>query len=191
MTCGIYELKIGNDNYVGQSVDIGSRWKQHNDKFHKGTAARNLQAAFNLVGDFVPRVIYECHPDHLDILENYYIDIINPTLNTSRPPNPFKNLPDHVINKISRYLGNSTIDMLKYLDNTIASLEASTRTIASKDAEIKRLSKARTAEELDRYLGKALNTTQRKLKEAEDTLGQVTQALILERNKSWWKKLFN
>lgn len=191
MTCGIYELKIGNDNYVGQSVDIGSRWKQHNDKFHKGTAARNLQAAFNLVGDFIPSVIYECHPDHLDILENYYIDIINPTLNTSRPPNPFKDLPDHVISKISRYLGNSTIDVLKYLDNTIASLESSTRTIASKDAEIQLLSKARTTEELDRYLGKALNTTQRKLKEAEDTLGQVTQALILERNKSWWKKLFN
>ncbi len=89
MVSGIYELNFnGQAYYIGQAQDIAARWKQHADKFRKGTAAQKMQAAYNKYGlpDF--RVVIHCHKDYLDIMETYYINILNKyesCLNTSIP----------------------------------------------------------------------------------------------------------
>lgn len=91
MTCGIYQLIFSSGKrYIGQSVDIENRWKQHFDKMQKGTAAISMQREYSACG--LPQTFYitECHRDYLDILESIYIhigfqDYGNNMLNTSIP----------------------------------------------------------------------------------------------------------
>lgn len=70
MTSGIYKLTFNHGYYyIGKSKDIQRRWKEHFTKFEKGTAARNMQEAFNQAGYPSTEIIYEVHPEHLDVLE--------------------------------------------------------------------------------------------------------------------------
>lgn len=88
MKSGIYKLTFANgDTYVGKSVDITQRWKQHFDKLEKGTAAKNMLEVYRLLGWKFPKteVLLECHPDVLDEYENYFINALKPTLNTQIP----------------------------------------------------------------------------------------------------------
>lgn len=76
MTTGIYQLNFNDQAfYIGQSLDIEQRWKQHSDKFRKGTAAQKMQYAYDQLG--MPKFYYvlECHKDYLDIMEGYYISV--------------------------------------------------------------------------------------------------------------------
>ena len=89
MTTGIYQLNFhGHAFYVGQSLDIEMRWKQHADKLKKGTAAQKMQQAYNNYGMPDGVILLECHKDYLDIMENYYIHECKKyvgCLNTSAP----------------------------------------------------------------------------------------------------------
>ena len=91
MTTGIYQLNFSNQAfYVGKSIDIETRWKQHTDKFLKRTAATQMQKAYDQLGMPAFGVYIECHKDYLDILEGYYINMqVNHNretcLNTSIP----------------------------------------------------------------------------------------------------------
>ncbi len=86
MTSGIYELTFKNgSNYIGQSIDIENRWKQHADKLLKGTAAIKMQSAYDAYGFPDAEVIFECHKDYLDIMETYFIHQNPNSLNGSIP----------------------------------------------------------------------------------------------------------
>lgn len=74
MTSGIYKLTFSSGAYyIGKSVDIDTRWKQHADKLQKGTAAAKMQAEFNRCGLPSGEIIAECHKDHLDVMEAFII----------------------------------------------------------------------------------------------------------------------
>ena len=89
MTTGIYQLNFGDQAfYIGKSIDIETRWKQHTSKFLKRTAAQQMQYAYDQLGMPKFGVVMRCHKDYLDILEGYYINIQNSypnCLNTSIP----------------------------------------------------------------------------------------------------------
>lgn len=89
MTSGIYQLVFSDKSvYIGQAQDIGSRWRQHVDKFKKGRASQKMQIAYNTCGMPEFFLILSCHKDYLDIMEAYYIDINSKyqgCLNTSIP----------------------------------------------------------------------------------------------------------
>lgn len=88
MPSGIYQLEFETgERYIGQSVDIHQRWKQHADKLQKGTAAKPMQDAYHRSGYDLPRaaIVIECHPDLLDEYEGMYINLWRPELNTSIP----------------------------------------------------------------------------------------------------------
>jgi len=89
MTTGIYQLNFNDQAYyIGKSVDIETRWKQHTNKFLKHTAATQMQYAYDQVGMPAFGIVIECHKDYLDILEGYYINIQDQhpgCLNTSIP----------------------------------------------------------------------------------------------------------
>lgn len=72
---GIYKLTFSSGKfYIGKSIHIQERWKQHFDKFRKGKAAENMQREFDRCGYPETEVILECHPDHIDIMECYLIN---------------------------------------------------------------------------------------------------------------------
>lgn len=88
MTSGIYKLTFKSGRfYIGKSVDIPARWRQHYDKLRKGMGAVRLQIEFNRYHDYNQEVLLECHPDHIDIMETYFINYSNKELmlNTTFP----------------------------------------------------------------------------------------------------------
>jgi len=70
MTSGIYRLTFKSGHYyIGKSIDIQRRWKEHFTKFDKGTAAKSMQACFNSYGYPSCEVLYEVHAEHIDVIE--------------------------------------------------------------------------------------------------------------------------
>lgn len=91
--CGIYAIVNTKTDraYIGQSVDILDRWKDH---YHK--LARGKQENKALIKDwheygakaFEFKVIEMCHVDRLDERERYWIDTCKPTpYNLMESPN--------------------------------------------------------------------------------------------------------
>ena len=88
MDSGIYQLTFLNgDTYVGKSLHLELRYRQHCDKLSKSTAARNVLQAYYASNSKFPAVtiLLECHPDVLDEYEGYFINWLKPTLNTQIP----------------------------------------------------------------------------------------------------------
>ena len=78
MTCGIYMIqnKVNGKIYIGQSVNIEKRWKNHKSEL-RGNHHYNehLQHAWNKYGEdnFEFTVICECDENQLNAREEYYI----------------------------------------------------------------------------------------------------------------------
>lgn len=88
MDSGIYQLTFASgDTYVGKSLHLETRWRQHSDKLSRGTAAKNMMRAYYLSDHEYPTatVLVYCHPNLLDEYENYWINYLKPTLNTQIP----------------------------------------------------------------------------------------------------------
>lgn len=79
MTCGIYILKFnGTDKvYVGQSVDIESRFLKHRSAFNRKAAAPKLQQAFNTYGMPELNILLEAPIYELNSIEKEAIEIFN------------------------------------------------------------------------------------------------------------------
>lgn len=78
--CGIYciENLINHKKYVGQSIDIHARWKQHRSLLERGIHSNEkLQNAWNKYGadNFVFYVVQENDVLELDYWEKYYISL--------------------------------------------------------------------------------------------------------------------
>ena len=76
MSCGIYKItnKINGHSYVGQSVDIERRWRQHIN-FPKENSKYPLYQAFRKYGieNFIFEIIEICPLEKLDEREIYFI----------------------------------------------------------------------------------------------------------------------
>ena len=91
MISGIYVLRFSNDTfYIGKSNDIYRRWKEHDTKFQKGTAAAKMQQCFNECGYPKKEILIEIHPEHIDVIEPILIhnNWNENILNTSRDKPP-------------------------------------------------------------------------------------------------------
>ena len=79
---GIYKIenKINGKFYIGQSIDIKTRWYNHRKDLN-GNRHYNehLQNAWNKYGEnqFIFSIIEECTVDNLDEREIYWIDYYN------------------------------------------------------------------------------------------------------------------
>lgn len=79
---GIYCIEniINNKKYIGQSVDVESRWSKHQSSLNKGNHDnRYLQNSWNKYGkhNFKFYILEYCLDNELDIKEIYYIDHYN------------------------------------------------------------------------------------------------------------------
>lgn len=82
MNSGVYVLTFSNGaQYVGKTVNFDRRWKEHIVAMKKGVAAQALQQAYNRNGAPKARKLIECHTDHIDLMETYYICKLQPQLN--------------------------------------------------------------------------------------------------------------
>jgi len=74
---GIYKITnlINQKSYIGQSVDIKRRWRDHRKAIQTGENC--LYKAIRKYGieNFSFEIIKECTPDELNDLERYYINL--------------------------------------------------------------------------------------------------------------------
>jgi hypothetical protein len=102
---------------VGKSLDLETRWKQHFNKFATGKAARPMQLEYDRCGLPQTEVIFDCHRDHIDILEELLIDQLKgpDMLNTTYPQVNRTDEVSILINNSRDLLNLSTFEHLELL----------------------------------------------------------------------------
>ena len=77
MTCGIYMIKnkITGQMYIGQSIDIERRWKEHYRGRDKTASYIDNAIDKHKKSDFILNIIYKAEEDNelLNEMEKYYI----------------------------------------------------------------------------------------------------------------------
>lgn len=144
MTSGVYQLTFASgDTYIGKSINIEERWKQHMNKFYKGTAAKPMQAAFNRCGDPTGQILVECHEDHIDVVEACLISRCIPTLNSDRPKDPFSDLDGPQIDYLFETFKHSARGLValreQQEDAALAEQKALSKDISKLDREVHKL----------------------------------------------------
>ena len=127
MDSGIYRLtyKTG-ETYVGKSIHLNIRWKQHFDKLSKGKAAKEMQDAYYASDHEYPEteVLLYCHPDMLDYYEGYFINDLKPVLNTAIPTELTEHakaiLVEHANRGFAKY---SIVDAIQVMENQVRQLD--------------------------------------------------------------------
>ena len=174
MKTGIYCLTFSNgDTYVGQSVDIENRMKQHTDKFLKGTAAKKMLDAYNKCGMPNAKILIECHKDYLDLLEAYCIHGLNATLNTNIPPlDPNINYAWLIARDDVRMQEPSTL---------IRHLSVAVDELTNKQAILEN-------QATDKY---AKYRARLAVKEDQEQLAKAIQKINQLQSRNWFQRLFN
>ena len=181
MDSGIYQLTFNTgDTYIGKSLHLQTRWKQHVDKLHKGTAAKNMMIAYAISGYVEPTatVLLKCHPDVLDAYENYFIRSICPNLNTQWPLAKTEGEYEALIRHMEEGNAEFSVPVI------IMSLENMHGRLSLVEEEFQELSKSWE----DRALRDSWeNAEYRKVVEERDRLGEVIDIM---NNANWWQRLW-
>lgn len=85
---GIYYFKVGRHSYVGSSVNVGARLRQHiwamrNGK-HRNRIVQNCYNKYSITG-FTFKILEFCDPEKRIEREEYYIRLLKPNLNVCNP----------------------------------------------------------------------------------------------------------
>ena len=97
---GVYEIenKLTGDIYIGSSVDIKKRWRSHQSSFGKNyqhcTHLNNAIIKYGM-DNFEFKIVATCHPRDIYIVEQMFIDMLEPryNINTMVYPHIIKSLP--------------------------------------------------------------------------------------------------
>lgn len=183
MKSGIYKLTFANGlYYIGKSVDVEKRWDEHRTALLRNKASAKMQSAYKEFGLPKAEVLIECHPDHLDLLEQYFITHDRPVLNTTKGNSITKE--DWELLMRNRYaLNMSTVDHIKLIEIYTETLKTITESLEQVRIEVDELKRKRTEEELNTELGKKLEHTSQELNRYRELYHQ-------ELEKPWWKKVF-
>lgn len=108
MKSGIYKItnNLNHHFYIGQSIHIQKRWKEHQKSFKENKRKTVLQKAFHKYGfeNFSFEVIEECEPDKLNEREMFYIAALEPeyNMNIGGTGNKGYKVPDETKNLLSK-----------------------------------------------------------------------------------------
>lgn len=196
MTSGIYKLEFRSGNtYIGKSVDVNERFKDHMRSFEKKKAAAKMQAEYDRWGAPEMTVIIEAHPDHIDILERYFIGAMKPELNTQLPNELEVMATDSVVAYFD-LLKHSTVDIIRLCASQDKEMDQLKIENERLEAHCSKLSDMFTQKVYETEAGEALQQAELQIAEVESQLehmeDQLTAALkqIEELKKPWYKKFF-
>jgi len=188
MTSGIYRLTFSSGKYyVGKSLDIDTRWKQHFNKFALGKAARPMQLEFDRCGPPKTEVLFECHKDHIDILEEWLIDQLKgpDMLNTTYPDIVRTEAIADIINTNTGELQLSTWEHLELIQNYKVIADEAIK--LSKRWEDKVQEYKKDGYIIDADYEDAVDVAARYHTEAIEYKDELTRL----KNLNWWERLFN
>lgn len=140
MNSGIYKLTFPDGSiYIGKSVDIPKRWSQHTKALTKGTHTKRMQDVYNKYGTPKYEVIFECHPDHIDILETYFINRYwsDTILNTTKPAD-ISDEGHRILEQCADFVWDmSTFEHIQKWSDALDTIEELERTVeCSEDAQV-------------------------------------------------------
>lgn len=188
MASGIYRLTFSSGKfYIGKSLDLETRWKQHFNKFATGKAARPMQVEYDRCGLPDTEVIFYCHQDHIDIMEEWLIDEYKcgDMLNTTYPKITRTDEIAILINRNNDLLKLSTWEHLQLLD--VLKAEVAKRKILQEAAE-------HETEQL-RSQGYIMDSDYVEIvdiaTDLRDELQETKQKLNYLQKLGWWDRLFN
>jgi group I intron endonuclease len=201
MASGIYRLTFKSGKYyVGKSLDLETRWKQHFNKFATGKAARPMQLEYDQHGLPKTEVLLYCHRDHIDILEEWLIDQFKGPnmLNTTYPDITRTADIATLIDKSQDLLSKSTWEHLEMIHdkNEVTDAEKLKARIAIDLVKSYR-DRGRIIDEdyiemvdlAQKYHDIAVQTTETN-EEAIEKLKSANQELYRLKNLSWFDRLF-
>lgn len=198
MISGIYQLTFPDGSrYIGKSINVEDRWTQHLDKMKKGTAAKNMQEAWNTFRSFDAEVIFECHPDHIDIMEECLIARLKPELNTTRPADRLPGVYEQDFERLIKYFKHSTQEHIETLLDQEHRINVAHRNIEALEEALDRALEERTEEEIKADVNNRIAEIH---KECTSLLYENEELAIANRklrknlelaNRSWWQKLFS
>lgn len=195
MASGIYKLTFSSGKYyIGKSLDLETRWKQHFNKFATGKAARPMQLEYDRCGLPETEVLIYTHKDHIDILEELLIDQEKgpDMLNTTYPQVERTDDIVNLINESKQLLHLSTLEHLSIIrDNDARTFEIKNR---AQEAE-ERVEAYKTRGYLinEDYM-ELVDKVQEYVDINEDLQQEIHEhKAYLEKlsRLSWWDRLFN
>lgn len=187
MTTGVYKLTFPSGKiYIGKSIDIENRWKQHWDKFSKGKHTKNMQQEFDLYRFYTREVIIECHRDHLDIFEETCIARQQPELNGTKGEDRLNIAKEH-LPLLLPYFEKSTVEHVAEIHNTKVLLEQANDTIDELKEDLILLSHKRSHEELQADIEKRIEQTKA---QCATQVHEIQEAFDNYRNLPWYRKIF-
>lgn len=194
MTSGIYQLTFSSGNtYIGKSVNIENRWKQHYDKLKKGAAASSMQAEFNNHGTPSGSIVFECHQDHIDLVEACFINRLKPKLNGTYPPDPFLGIHDTLYDDLMGMLHMSTTEHVHSLIQLNIAYEDRVIEVSELTEQVSKLMLKRSRQEINIDVNKRINAYTACIEEREAIIKKLTLENILLNQRlaiPWWKRLF-
>lgn len=205
MTCGIYKLTFSSGCfYIGKSIDIEKRWKQHFDSMAKGTHTKLLQAEYNRYGYPEKEIIFECHVDHIDIMEESLIARMRPPLNGTFPADRLGCAKDEHLEQFFKYFDMSTMEHIAELHNGRNTIIELTEGLKECREDLGNAMRARSSEEVKRDTDKRIRNANRLRDIAEEDfvvmrsqkesieyeLARVREEVKNFKKLSWWQRLF-
>lgn len=180
--------------YIGKSLDLETRWKQHFNKFATGKAARPMQLEYDRCGLPETQVIFNCHRDHIDILEELLIDQFKgpDMLNTTYPQVNPTDESNALINKSHDLLHLSTLEHLELLhgcEDKIAHAKNQTQQAMQLVQEF-RTSGYIIPEDYE-IMSEEVECSRETIELLESQTQQQQTELYRLKNLSWWDRLWN
>lgn len=188
MASGIYRLTFSSGKfYIGKSLDLETRWKQHFNKFATGKAARPMQIEYDRCGLPQTEAIFLCHQDHIDIMEEWLIDQFKcgDMLNTTYPKLERTDEIANLINNNRELLTLCTWDHLKIIGGAQANID------------LAEAAQAKAEEALQEYKDNGYIIDQDYLdvlalaNKFKDRYFEHKTELKRLQKLSWWDRLFN
>lgn len=183
--------------YIGKSIDISTRWKQHFDKFTKGTAAKAMQEEYNRYGYPQGEVLVECHSDHIDIMEECLISRLAPELNGTRPKDPLAGIHDAEFLHIVSQFGQSTVGHIREISRLLCLGEDTDALVQELTETNDKLSLARDKETLAADVAGRITNLAKVVKLRDDEIKGMHAEMrtmhneIMYHRRPWWQKVFN
>lgn len=212
MTCGIYKLTFSSGrSYIGKSIDIENRWKQHFEKMRSGKASKPMQEEFMRCGYPDPAILYICHEDHIDIIEETLIHRLNPELNTTKGRERLNSDDNGLVNKseiLEELLGSGTMghiaeiakhrertyELLAHVDTLLEGTRKLTEARSQEELTYDVMGRIKSAESISSSYKKRMEAALHKVDKLEKELEVSrthTANLVKYIETPWWNKLFS
>lgn len=119
----VYMLKIGDDNYIGSTWNLKNRVNNYITALPKGEYnAKSVQNAYNRNQSIIVYIIERIIIGDIRVREQFYINLINPTLNTFKTTSTTKLdfMENHIQNGFFQLRTNECLKQHHISPNTVA-----------------------------------------------------------------------